>query len=224
VSYTVRQPLFRLDRGARRGGAICLCSSVVNLFILNDHCFHDQMSETRMSMAVVSTNEPAYIGMTRNRTLQCNSIRSTREHGRGENKRSMDGSSIMNRNLSNSTNNTTPSSVVSAAGAHAIDFPMSSVATAAAPTCRYAFPHEHAQPRGRFEYVINALDSQRRALLVGASANGSRYALSFGTRYKSRGVSIWRCWPQVSLAPDEKDGDCRATYIADFVYPLKKKT
>jgi hypothetical protein len=87
---------------------------------------------------------------------------------------------------------------------------------------RDALAHEHAQTCRSLKDIIDALDPERRALLVGARADLLCDALGLRACYKrARGVlRVWG-WAEVGFAANEKDGDRWAADGAYFFYPLE---
>ena len=83
-----------------------------------------------------------------------------------------------------------------------------------------ALAHEHARAGRGLEDVVDALDLEGRALLVGAGADLLGDALRLGAGDVLRSVRVVRWRAEVDLAADEDDGDGGAADGADFLYPL----
>jgi hypothetical protein len=90
--------------------------------------------------------------------------------------------------------------------------------------CRNAISHEHARSRGCFEDLVDTLDPQGRAFLVGSGSNGSCYTLALLLGYiwtrNVRIVVLEVFGPQVGFATDKNDGDNWSTNGSHFVIPL----
>lgn len=85
---------------------------------------------------------------------------------------------------------------------------------------RGTLAHQHRRAGRGLEDVVDALDLERRALLVRACTYRLRDALCLGARDEVLrvGAALW--WSEVRLAADEQDGYRRAADGADFFYPL----
>jgi hypothetical protein len=84
-----------------------------------------------------------------------------------------------------------------------------------------ALAHEHREPGRGLEYVVDALNPERGALLVRACANLLRDALRLRAGHeRARCVLRVRGRAQVGFTAHEQHGNRRPADGADFFYPL----
>jgi hypothetical protein len=85
---------------------------------------------------------------------------------------------------------------------------------------RNALTHEHARPSCGLKNIINTLNFQRRAFLVGACTDRLCDMLCLRPRNISVDIRVITRWAQVCLAADEDYRDDRTTYGPYFFDPL----
>ena len=87
---------------------------------------------------------------------------------------------------------------------------------------RHALAHEHRRTGGSLKDVVDALDLERGALLVGPRTDLLCDTLRVRPGDKVLGVGAPFWWSQVRLATHKDDGYRRAADRAHFFYPLQR--
>lgn len=88
-----------------------------------------------------------------------------------------------------------------------------------------AISHQHARSCCSLKHLIDSLNPQCGAFLIGSRANGACHSLSLlpchPRAWIVRRVGVFRCRSQISLAANEYDGNGRSANISYFLNPLR---